>query len=42
MTDDEVGTLAGKIRAMPAGGDGTGLALVIVVVFVIWYFAFRK
>jgi hypothetical protein len=42
MTDDEVGTLAGKISAMPAGGDGTGLALVIVVVFVIWYFAFRK
>ena len=41
MTDDEVGTLAGKIHAMPAGADG-GLALIILIVFFIWYFAFRR
>lgn len=40
MTDDEVGTLAGKINAVPAGGDG--LVVLILVVFFIWYFAFRR
>ena len=42
MTDDEVGTLAGKIHSLPAGADGGGLALLILVVFFIWYFAFRR
>ena len=41
MTDDEVGTLAGKITVAPAGADG-GWALLILVVFFIWYFAFRR
>lgn len=41
MTDDEVGTLAGKISAVPAGGDG-GLVLLVLVGFIIWYFAFRR
>ena len=40
MTDAEVSTLAGKINAAPAGGDG--LVLLILVVFFIWYFAFRR
>lgn len=40
MTDDEVGTLAGKINTLPAGGDG--LVLLVLVVFFIWYFAFRR
>lgn len=40
MSDVEVGTLAGKISAAPAGGDG--LVLLILVVFFIWYFAFRR
>lgn len=40
MTDAEVSTLAGKIAAAPAGSDGM-IALVLVVFF-IWYFAFRK
>ena len=40
MTDAEVTTLAGKIGALPAGGDG-GLVLLILVVFLIWYIAFR-
>ena len=41
MTNDEVSTLAGKISAAPAGADG-GLVLLILVVFFIWYFAFRR
>lgn len=40
MTDDEVSSLAGKITAVPAGGDG--LVVLILVVFFIWYFAFRR
>ena len=40
MTDDEVNALAGKIHAVPAGGDG--LVLLVLVVFFIWYFAFRR
>lgn len=40
MTDEEVGSLAGKIHAVPAGGDG--LVALILVVFFIWYFAFRR
>jgi len=40
MTDEEVGTLAGQINAVPAGGDG--LVVLILVVFFIWYFAFRR
>ncbi len=40
MTDAEVGTLAGKISSAPAGGDG--LVVLVLVVFFIWYFAFRR
>lgn len=40
MTDDEVSTLAGQINAVPAGGDG--LVALVLVVFFIWYFAFRR
>lgn len=40
MTDEEVSSLAGQINAVPAGGDG--LVVLILVVFIIWYFAFRK
>jgi len=41
MTDAEVGKLAGQIHAAPAGADG-GVVLLILVVFFIWYFAFRR
>lgn len=41
MSNSEVNTLAGKINALPAGADG-GLALIILVVFFIWYFAFNR
>ncbi len=40
MTDAEVGELAGKVNALPAGADG--LVLLVLVVFFIWYFAFRR
>ncbi|WP_310452108.1 PA2779 family protein [Sulfuritalea sp.] len=40
MSDEEVRGLAGQINAVPAGGDG--LVVLILVVFFIWYFAFRK
>ncbi len=40
MTDGEVSALAGKVNAVPAGGDG--LIALILVVFFIWYFAFRR
>jgi hypothetical protein len=38
MTDDEVRTLAGKVNEAPAGG----IIALILVVFFIWYFAFRR
>lgn len=41
MTDDEIRTLAGNINAAPAGADG-GLALLVLVIFFVWYFAFRR
>jgi len=41
MTNSEVNTLAAKINSLPAGADG-GLALIILVVFFIWYFAFSR
>lgn len=38
LTDAEVATVAGKVEALPAGGVVT----LILVVFFIWYFAFRR
>ena len=39
MTDQEVTMLAGKIDSLPAGASsGTGWAIAIVAVLVIWYF----
>ncbi|HZQ73256.1 MAG TPA: PA2779 family protein [Burkholderiales bacterium] len=37
MTDDEVRYLAGRIDSMPAGANGAGLVLLIVIVAVIWW-----
>jgi len=42
MTDDEVSTLAGQISAAPAGADAGAVILLAVIVFAIWYFAFRR
>lgn len=40
MTDAEVSSLAGKMRALPAGGDG--LVLLILVLLIVWLVAFRR
>jgi len=39
MTDQEVAALSGKIDSLPAGANsnGTGWAIAIVVVLLIWY-----
>ena len=44
MTDAEVASLAGKINTLPVGADsGAGtLLLVLLIVWAIWYFAFRR
>lgn len=42
MTDEEVSTVAGKIHAMPAGADGSGIAVALIIIFLIWWFAFRR
>jgi hypothetical protein len=42
MTDDEVRSLAGKIAAAPAGADVGSVVLVLVIIWAIWYFAFRR
>ena len=42
MTDNEVRSLAGTLQSMPAGADGTGLVVLILIGVLIWYFAFRR
>jgi hypothetical protein len=45
MTDAEVALLAGKINQLPVGADGSGwgaLLLVALIVWAVWYFAFRR
>ena len=39
MTDQEVAALSGKIDSLPAGASsGTGWAVAVVVVLLVWYF----
>lgn len=38
MTDQEASQLAGRIDSLPAGADGSGLLLLIVIGVLIWYF----
>ena len=40
MTDDEVRTLAGNLQAVPAGGDG--IVVLILVGVILWLVFFRK
>jgi hypothetical protein len=42
MTDEEVRYLAGRISSMPAGADGAGWIVLIVIVAIIWWFATQK
>jgi len=36
LTDEEVRYLAGRINTLPAGADGGGLLLLILIIAVIW------
>lgn len=44
MTDAEVAQLAGKINSLPVGADsGIGTLIVIgLIIWAVWYFAFRR
>jgi hypothetical protein len=43
LSDQEVQQLAGKINSLPAGGDGWGVVILLVVIgAVVWYIWFRK
>ena len=37
MTDEEVRYLAGRIGTAPAGADGAGLLVIVLIVAVIWW-----
>ena len=37
LTDSEVATLAGQIQSLPAGADGTGLVVIILIAVLIWW-----
>jgi hypothetical protein len=37
LTDSEVAKLAGQIQSMPAGADGTGPVLLILIGVLIWW-----
>jgi hypothetical protein len=41
MTDSEVAELAGHVNSLPAGAD-SGALVIVLVVFIIWWFAFRR
>lgn len=43
MTDAEVQVLAGKINSMPAGADGVGVLLILLLVgAAVWWIWFRR
>jgi len=43
MTDQEIQSIAGKIDAMPAGGDTLGVVLFLLIVgAVVWWVWFRR
>ena len=37
MTDTEVSYLAGQINSLPAGADGAGILLLILIIAAIWW-----
>ena len=37
MTDEELRYVAGRIDSMPAGANGAGLVILIIIVAVIWW-----
>ena len=41
LSDEEVRALAGKLQSLPAGGNFTGVVILIIVVFLFWFFIIR-
>jgi shikimate 5-dehydrogenase len=37
LTDQEISQLAGRINAVPAGADGAGILLIILIVALVWW-----
>ena len=37
LTDQEVQSLTGQINSLPAGADGAGLLLLVIVVLAVWW-----
>jgi hypothetical protein len=42
MSDQEVTQLAQDMRNAPAGADGSGWVVALVIIAAVWYFAFRR
>lgn len=42
MTDNEVRSLTDTLHSMPAGADGTGIVVLILIGVLVWYFYFRR
>ena len=38
LTDQEVQALAGRIHSVPAGADGAGLLLLVIIIAGVWWF----
>jgi uncharacterized protein DUF6627 len=38
LTDAEVALLAERVQSLPAGADGAGVGLLIIILFLIWHF----
>ena len=42
MTDQELRSVADRVRDQPAGAEAAGILAWILVIWVVWYFFFRK
>lgn len=38
LTDQEVQSLAGRINSLPAGADGAGVLVLIIIIAAVWWF----
>ena len=38
LTDAEVAQLAERVQSLPAGADGAGIGLLIIILFLVWHF----
>lgn len=42
MTDQELRSIADRVRDQPAGAEAAGILAWIIIIWAIWYFFFRK